>query len=80
MSEYYNVHGRIDRLGVLCIDAYGVAVKNGFEGTVEEWLESLKGKSAYHYAKLGGFSGTEEEFAVYMANLAQFSSFSWEVE
>jgi hypothetical protein len=26
----------------MTIDAYGVAVKNGFEGTVEEWLESLK--------------------------------------
>ena len=38
----YNAMGRINRLSVLCIDAYGVAVKNGFEGTVEEWLESLK--------------------------------------
>lgn len=37
----YNAQGRINRLSVLCIDAYGVAVKNGFEGTVEEWLESL---------------------------------------
>lgn len=40
----YNAMGRINRLSVLCIDAYGVAVKNGFEGTVEEWLESLHGK------------------------------------
>ena len=39
----YNAMGRINRLSVLCIDAYGVAVKNGFEGTVEEWLASLKG-------------------------------------
>ena len=38
----YNAMGRINRLSVLCIDAYGVAVKNGFEGTVEEWLDSLK--------------------------------------
>ena len=37
----YNAMGRINRLSVLCIDAYGVAVKNGFEGTVEEWLDSL---------------------------------------
>lgn len=42
MAEVYNAMGRINRLSVLCIDAYGVAVKNGFEGTVEEWLESLK--------------------------------------
>ena len=39
----YNAQGRINRISVLCIDAYGVAVKNGFEGTVEEWLASLKG-------------------------------------
>lgn len=40
----YNAQGRINRLAVVCIDAYGVAVKNGFEGTVEEWLVSLKGE------------------------------------
>lgn len=40
----YNAMGRINRLSVLCIDAYGVAVKNGFVGTVEEWLASLKGE------------------------------------
>lgn len=39
-----NAVGRINRLGVLTIDAYGVAVKNGYKGTVEEWLESLKGR------------------------------------
>lgn len=46
MSEgtEYTAMGRINRIGVLTIDAYGVAVKNGFDGTVEEWLESLKGK------------------------------------
>jgi hypothetical protein len=37
----YNAQGRINRLSVLCIDAYGVAVKNGFTGTVDEWLDSL---------------------------------------
>lgn len=73
----YNAQGRINRLSVLCIDAYGVAVKNGFKGTVEEWLESLKGKTAYEYAKEGGFTGTEEEFS---SKLALLMSFSWEVE
>lgn len=44
MSEgtVYNALGRLNRLSVLTIDAYGVAVKNGFKGTVEEWLDSLK--------------------------------------
>ena len=48
-NEVYNAMGRINRLSVLCIDAYGVAVKNGFEGTVEEWLESLKPKKGVDY-------------------------------
>ena len=42
----YNAQGRINRLSVLCITAYDIAVKHGFEGTVEEWLESLKGEPA----------------------------------
>ena len=44
----YNAQGRINRLSVLCIDAYGVAVKNGFKGTEEEWLASLKGDPPTH--------------------------------
>lgn len=38
------MRGRINGLEVLCIDAYAVAVRNGFEGTEEEWLASLKGE------------------------------------
>ncbi|WP_036256500.1 lipoprotein, partial [Mesoplasma syrphidae] len=41
--------------------AYQIAVRNGFEGTEEEWLESLigkEGKSAYDVAKENGFKGT----------------------
>lgn len=37
------MRGKINRLDVLTIDAYGVAVRNGFEGTEEKWLASLKG-------------------------------------
>ena len=36
------LRGRINRLDTLCLSAYAIAVKNGFEGTEEEWLESLK--------------------------------------
>ncbi len=69
MSEgtVYNAQGRLNRLSVLCIDAYGVAVKNGFKGTVEEWLDSLVGKNAYEYAKDGGYIGTESDFAAKLA-------------
>lgn len=35
------LRGRINRLDAIYISAYSVAVKNGFEGTEEEWLESL---------------------------------------
>lgn len=38
------ITGRANKYMLLTIDAYGVAVKNGFKGTVEEWLASLKGE------------------------------------
>lgn len=44
------------------LSAYEIAVKYGFEGTEEQWLESLNGKSAYQIAVKYGFSGTEEEW------------------
>ncbi|MDU0075994.1 hypothetical protein RUW00_05390 [Bacillus sp. IS1] len=57
--------------------AYDIAVDNGFSGTVEEWLASLKGekgntgatgaagkdgKSAYELAVQQGFTGTLDEW------------------
>ena len=48
--------------------AYEIAVENGFQGTVNEWLDSLKGESgedglsAYEVALENGFEGTIEEF------------------
>ena len=48
--------------------AYEIAVENGFTGTEEEWLETLKGqngeagKSAYEIAVENGFTGTEEQW------------------
>lgn len=58
--------------------AYEVALNNGFEGTEEEWLESLKGekgdgadvKSTYEYAVDGGYNGTEEEFTAVFGSLS----------
>lgn len=46
-------------------NAYKIAVDHGFSGTIEEWLESLRGydgKSAYDIAVDHGFSGTEDEW------------------
>jgi hypothetical protein len=45
-NEVFKAVGRVNQLSIMTIDAYGVAVKNGFEGTVEEWLASLHGKDA----------------------------------
>ena len=42
--------------------AYDIAVRAGFEGTEEEWLESLHGESAYKIAVKNGYTGTEEEW------------------
>jgi hypothetical protein len=35
------------------ISAYEIAVKNGFEGTAEEWLDSLKGKDGKNAVYIG---------------------------
>ena len=37
------LRGRINSIDTLILSAYAIAVKNGFEGTEEEWLASLKG-------------------------------------
>lgn len=49
-------------LGAQGKSAYHTALKNGFEGTESEWLESLHGPSAYAVALDNGYVGTEEEW------------------
>lgn len=55
------------------LSAYEIAKKNGFRGTEQEWLTSLKGKdgvsrmgmagaSAYQIAVRNGFKGTEKQW------------------
>lgn len=36
--------GKINGADVIYIDTYNIAVKNGYEGTIDEWLASLKGE------------------------------------
>lgn len=57
-----NLKGSINSLNVYHTDAYAVAVRNGFKGTVAEWLESLNGESAYDIAVKNGYKGTEKEW------------------
>lgn len=40
----YKLRGKLSELDVILLSAYAIAVKNGFEGTEEEWLASLKGE------------------------------------
>lgn len=67
-NTYDPVHGcRRDFPGYY-ITAYGLAVKAGFNGTLESWLESLHGpkgdpgKSAYEYAVEAGYQESEAHF------------------
>lgn len=54
-------------------DAYRIALKYGFEGTEEEWLESLHGKSAYEIAVEHGFEGTEEDWVSHIGGDAMLT-------
>ena len=50
-------------------NAYTIAVKQGFTGTVNEWLKSLvgpAGKSAYDIAVDNGFAGSVSEWLKYL--------------
>lgn len=45
------------------LSAYDIAVQKGFDGTVDQWLQSLKeGDSAYDLARANGYEGTEQEW------------------
>lgn len=37
------LRGKINKIDVIYTDTYEIAVKNGYEGTVTEWLETLGG-------------------------------------
>ena len=60
--------GKISKLDVIYADAYELAVRNGYQGTIDEWLKESHGpqgedgKSAYEVAKENGFKGTAEEW------------------
>jgi hypothetical protein len=49
------LRGRISSLDILTLSAYGIAVKNGYKGTEQEWLASLKPVKGVDYM-------TEEDF------------------
>lgn len=71
IEQETEVVGKIYAGGVRGYSAYEVAVNEGFEGTEEEWLETLvgpqgeigpDGKSAYEVAVENGYEGTQEQW------------------
>ena len=54
--------GRLDGQIYRGYSAYEIAVQNGYGGTEEEWLASLKGENSYQLAVLEGYTGTLEEW------------------
>lgn len=56
------LRGKINGLDVIYTDTYRLAVQNGYEGTFDEWLASLKGKDG-HTPVRGVDYWTEEDKA-----------------
>ena len=57
--------------------AYEIAVEHGYEGTEEDWLQSLNGKggkSAYEIAIEQGYEGTEEEWLSDMKDYSELNN------
>lgn len=62
-GRYQNYRVSVDKIRTnVGMSAYESAVENGFVGTEEEWLASLKGQDIYQLAVANGFVGTEEEY------------------
>lgn len=59
---FYQIQNIVD---ITPNDAYNIALKHGFVGTVDDWLNSLRGdpgKTAYELAVDAGFAGDEKEW------------------
>lgn len=56
--------GTIEELIIYHTDAYQIAVRNGFDGTIEEWIESLKGEKGDKGDPFTYEDFTEEQLAL----------------
>ena len=54
----------VDLDGIGGLSAYELAKQEGFQGTLQEWLVSLKGESAYQLAVEQGYPGTLNQWLV----------------
>ena len=65
------------------LTAYGLAVREGYGGTLDEWIASLKGdpgESAYDLAREAGYTGTEEELAEMLSELPAYAQAAEDAE
>ena len=78
-AEGQTLVGSIRKGNALVISAYGIAVKNGFQGTEKEWLKSLAPKKGIDY-----FTEAEKEeliqYVMSELNIAGSASTIGEVE
>ena len=57
-----NTDATTDEQASTAEELYSQAVAYGYDGTLSDFLASLKGESAYEIAVKNGFEGTEEEW------------------
>lgn len=62
----------VDLDGIGGLSAYELAKQEGFNGTLQQWLVSLKGESAYQLAVADGYPGTLQQW---LASLRGASSY-----
>jgi hypothetical protein len=63
MRNAVNLQGTLYKMGTKGYSAYEVAVQQGFKGTVDEWLESLRGESGVY---LGPEEPQNEDIVVWI--------------
>jgi hypothetical protein len=71
-SPEHMIKGTLSGTIIAGKSAYEIAQIYGFEGTVEEWLESLIGDSAYEVAVKNGFEGDEEAWLKSLIGLTDY--------
>ena len=79
----YTLTGKISGAKMIYLDAYNIAVQHGFVGTVDEWLESLKGedgKTPYIGANGHWFIGDEDTGVIAGGGGGGSSSSAWNAE
>ena len=79
MGEKKNLEGKITAFNTYHTDAYMIAVKNGFEGTEEEWLASLHGTEEQIAAAVAAYMEAHQTSSATIGEVTLLAS-AWEGE